>query len=69
MSVTLNTATYMLYVRAAFYCSYQSSSLIAALNYDVEKRCFRAGFVCRIVRVGRISIYALQSNKVEEGEN
>ncbi|KRY44378.1 hypothetical protein T03_12410 [Trichinella britovi] len=49
--------------------SYQSSSLLAALNCDVEKRYFCTFSACRIVRVGRICVYDLQSSKVgEEGE-
>ncbi|KRX30492.1 hypothetical protein T05_1890 [Trichinella murrelli] len=56
MSVTLNN-------------SYQSSSLIAVLNYDVEGRHICAVCACRFVRVGRIWVYDLQSSKVgEEGK-
>ncbi|KRY29889.1 hypothetical protein T03_13301 [Trichinella britovi] len=56
MSVTLNN-------------SHQSSSLIAALNCDVEGRHICAVCACRFVRVGRIWVYDLQSSKVgEEGK-
>ncbi|KRX56847.1 hypothetical protein T09_3599, partial [Trichinella sp. T9] len=49
--------------------SYQSSSLIAVLNYDVEGRHICAVCACRFVRVGRIWVYDLQSSKVgEEGK-
>ncbi|KRY09855.1 hypothetical protein T12_5830 [Trichinella patagoniensis] len=59
--------SYVLY--AAFFSSYQSSSLIAALNCDVEGRHFCAISACRFVRVGRIWVYDLQSSKVgEEGK-
>ncbi|KRY44484.1 hypothetical protein T03_15020 [Trichinella britovi] len=47
--------------------SYQSSSLIAAINCDVAFFC--AVSACRFVRVGRIWVYDLQSSKVgEEGK-
>ncbi|KRX31410.1 hypothetical protein T09_13028, partial [Trichinella sp. T9] len=43
--------------------------LLAALNCDVEKRYFCTFSACRIVRVGRICVYDLQSSKVgEEGK-
>ncbi|KRY44965.1 hypothetical protein T03_17510 [Trichinella britovi] len=49
--------------------SYQSSSLIAALNCDVEGRHVCAVCAFRFVRVGRIWVYDLQSSKVgEEGK-
>ncbi|KRX49747.1 hypothetical protein T05_1449 [Trichinella murrelli] len=63
----LQSTSYILY--AAFFSSHQSSSLIAALNCDVEGRHFCAVCPCRFVRVGRIWVYDLQSSKVgEEGK-